>query len=85
MEANEYEAMLEMLGGKAGDAAEAPESLLATIGAIQVGLAGLTMELGKREADQDADHLCQLLLDISCVALLGAAAHVLPALETQSE
>jgi len=78
------ELMLEMLDGQAVDAIDKPESLLAAFGSISIALQSLSLELAQPDSEQDAEKLFQLLVVISSTAMLAAAEHVLPVLESEA-
>ncbi len=75
--------MMAMLDGQAVDAIDKPESLLAAFGSISIALHALSLELGQPDNEQDAEKLFQLLVVISSTAMLAAAEHVLPVIESE--
>lgn len=81
MRAKNLETMLDMLDGKALDDIDRPVTLLAAYGGLASAMACLAVEIGRRDAEQEADKLFELLLVISSTAMLAAAEHVLPVLE----
>jgi hypothetical protein len=85
MKTHNLDTMIQMLDGRALDAIDRPESLLASLGSIQVAMTCFASELSKPEASQDAEKLFEILLVISTTAMLAAADHVLPSLEEKGE
>jgi hypothetical protein len=80
---NNFDAMVQMLSGRALDEIDGPHSLLEALGKISITLHGLHAELAKPEEKQDAEILFELLVVLSTVAMLAAAEHVLPALQEE--
>ena len=85
MKTHNLDTMIQMLDGRALDAIDRPESLIASLGTMQVAMVGFATELSKPEASQDAEKLFEILLVISTTAMLAAADHILPTLEEQGE
>jgi hypothetical protein len=75
------ETMMQMLDGKAVDAIDKPESLLAAYGGIHLALQTLGQELARADQEQEAEKLFESLVVISSTAMLAAAEYVLPVLQ----
>lgn len=65
------------------DETKPPASAIETVGQLNIRLRQLEAELARPEESQDADAVLQALVAIAATSITTAAAHVLPAMETE--
>jgi hypothetical protein len=65
------------------DETKPPASAIETVGQLNIHLRQLEAELARPEESQDADAVLQALVAIAATSITTAAAHVLPAMETE--